>query len=518
VVVTPREERFGKLAVESGILTRSQLDTLVKFETQKQVEGTSLTLWETAVLNKMMDAGMADKLLDEVGELDVEKLGEFRLLRPLGRGGMGSVWLAETPERKKVAVKVLHSSFAGNRSFLSRFFREAQASIKLEHKNIVRGLDVGESNGHYYFAMEYVEGRSVQSILDKEGAFQPQRAAEIILDVAEALVYAHEHNTIHRDIKPDNIMLTSGGHAKLADLGLARVSQEGLTQLTETGTTMGTPTYMAPEQCTDAKRADARSDIYSLGATWYHMIVGRPPFDGSTALEVMQKHLKDPLRWPPESRTSVPRGVMLAIQRMMGKRPEARFQTMKDVVQTIKEQCLGGRDVFKELGVERGARETAVWYLKTVKGGKEKIVRVTQGKLLQMIRWGKISPDVLACRAGEQGLFLPIRKIPALVPSLPTMAPRQPGKGGARRKAHPVRKPAARSKAHHSLHDYIEHYDEYERRRRRKKALIKLGKAAVTLLILAAIAGALFLGYKHLWPRISQSINSSSSSEAGGGP
>ena len=340
-MVTPREKRFGKLAVESGIITRDQLLMLVGFESRKQAEGTNLTLWESAVLNKMMDAAQADKLLDDVGELDLEQLGKYKLIKHLGRGGMGSVWLAQAPDKTKVAVKVLHSSFAGDRGLLTRFFREAKSSSTLEHENIVHGVEVGESDGNYYFAMEYVEGESVQSILDREGTIPPQRAAEIIIEVAEALAYAHEHDTIHRDIKPDNIMMTRGGHAKLADLGLARVTQEGLTQLTGTGTSMGTPMYMAPEQCSDAKRADARSDVYSLGATWYRMVVGCPPFSGSSALELMQKHMTEALKWPTSARTTLRKGVILTIQRMMAKRPEARIQTMREVVETITKQCLG---------------------------------------------------------------------------------------------------------------------------------------------------------------------------------
>jgi len=503
VMVTPREKRFGKIAVESGILTRDQLLMLVGFESRKQAEGTNLTLWESAVLNKMMDAAQAEELLGKVGELDVEQLGKYKLLKHLGRGGMGSVWLAMAPDKSKVAVKVLHSSFAGDRSLLTRFFREAQSAVSLEHKNIVHGVEVGESDGNYYFAMEYVEGASVQSMLDREGSIAPQRAAEIILEVAAALAYAHERNTIHRDIKPDNIMVTRGGHAKLADLGLARVTQEGLTQLTGTGTSMGTPMYMAPEQCSDAKRADARSDIYSLGATWYHMVVGRPPFTGSSALELMQKHTNEALQWPTSARTTLRKGVILTIQRMMAKRPEARIQTMREVIETIKEQCLGERDIFKELGVKKEAAADVAWYLKSIKDGKEKTVRVSHVRLTQMIQWGKISPDTLVCRANEQGLFVPIHKEPALAPMLPTTITPPPSK--KRDKA------PHRAGKHESLHSYLEHFDENETRRRRKKKLKKLAWTVLKILIWLAVIGALYLGYQRFWPQISEAIKSSRS-------
>ena len=194
--------------------------------------------------------------------------------------------------------------------------------------------------------------------------------------------------------------------------------------------------------------------------------------------------------------------MILTIQRMMAKRPEARIQTMREVVEAITEQCLGERDIFKELGVKKEATEEVAWYLKSIKDGKEKTVRVSHVRLRQMIQWGKVSPDTLICRANEQGLFVPIHKVPALAPMLPTTITPPPSK---KKKASP------QAGKQESLHSYLEHFDENQVRRRRKKMLKKLGKTVLKIVIWLAVIGALYVGYKRFWPQISESIKSSRS-------
>jgi len=512
-VVRPREARFARLAVERGILTREEVETLLDLKEQRQ--GNDLMLWESAVLRNMMDAGTAEKLLEEVGDLEVDKLDKFFLLRLLGRGGMGSVWLAETPEGEKVAVKVLDASLAGQRTYLTRFFREAQAATRLQHEGIVRGLAVGESAGHYYYAMEFVEGETAGEVLEREGPLPPKRATEIILEVAKALAYAHQQGIIHRDIKPDNIMLTAQGRAKLADLGLARLVQSELTQLTASGTAMGTPTYMAPEQCRDAKRADARSDIYSLGATWYHLLVGSPPFTGGSALEVMQKHVKEPLRWPRDIQTRVPRPVVLTIERMMSKAPNNRIQTMEEVVRLIETDCLGQRDIFKELGVKKVTTDVPFWHVKVRRGDRLEIVNIREDRLRVLLRRRRVPPDAPARRADERGPFVPIEKVPELAVSVPTrIQTAVPGvttgtAGPAA--AHPKRPATVRG----ALHDLVTHYDRYERKYRRKKQLKRLAGIAIKLFLAAVVVAGLALAYKYFSPRILEYFRSRSEARAG---
>ncbi len=219
--------------------------------------------------------------------------------------------------------------------------REAEACCGLRHENLVCGIGVGEDEGHYYFAMEYVDGPDVDHVLQTDGPLPVEVATDYIAQVADGLAYAHEQGIVHRDIKPGNIMVTSDGVAKLADLGLARCLNEGDSALTRTGTAMGTPFYMAPEQATDAKRADARSDIYALGGSWYHMIAGRPPFDGTTPVGLLLMHLKEPLKPLRTVVPGVPPAVSDTIERMMAKEPDDRIQTAVELARVIRAECMG---------------------------------------------------------------------------------------------------------------------------------------------------------------------------------
>ena len=512
-MVTPREHRFVELAVQQGNMTPAQAETIIEFQTQKRSEGQAIPLWDSAVLNNALDAGVAEELREEAGELDIEKLDEFTLVRKLGQGGMGSVWLARTPGNENVAAKVLDPSLASQRTFVTRFLREAQVSMKLQHDNIVRGIRAGEAAGHYYFVMEFIEGGSARAVIDKETRFTAQRASEIILEVAEALAYAHENGVVHRDLKPDNIMLTSAGHAKVADLGLARMVDDTLTFLTGTGTSMGTPFYMPPEQGRDAKRADSRSDIYALGATWYHMIVGEPPFTGSSPVEVMRKHEQEAIRWPTEFRGQALKGVTLTIERMMAKDPDTRIQTMQELARVIKEQCLGERDILKDLGVKKGEAEKQVWQLKVKRDGVVKELDVPHEKLREMIRRGQVSREMPVRPAGSDKPYKPVKEIRALAGALPRGGPAAPtvveeplkGKKGLKKKRD--------KKAPATLHDLVANYDQYERGHRRTKKLKKLGKVLLRLIIIAAFLFGLYMAYKHFGPGIIESIKSSREAE-----
>ena len=523
-MVTPLEKRFARLAFQRGLLTRLQLNTLVKYENEKQAAGATIRIWDSAVVTNMMDAAAAQKLRGDVGELDVEKLGDFVLDRQLGQGGMGSVWLARGPQKEKVAIKVLSSSLTGQRTFVTRFFREAEASIKLQHKNIVRGKAVGEENGVYYFAMEFIDGKSVGAMLEEDGPFDSKKAAAIMLEVAEALAYAHEKSTIHRDIKPDNIMMTSDGHAKVADLGLARVSEQGLTQLTGTGTAMGTPLYMAPEQFRDAKRADARSDIYSLGATWYHMLTGSPPFTGQTPLAVAQKHERDPLRWEQDIRSRLPKGVCLTIERMMTKNPNLRPQTMDEVATAIKKECLGERDIFKELGIEKEIKKKPDWLIKVERDGEIKELRIKEDRLRPLIQQGKIATDTLLHRAGAPDDYKPLDEIPELAtylpPTLRGKTLRMPEQTRSEKTIDKTKKPPKRKQKtgkRQTYHDLATNYDEFERQVRRKKKLKKLlasfRKALIYLLVLGVIAAGLVFGWPYIGPHVNAFIEKHFQSE-----
>jgi len=271
------------------------------------------------------------------------RIGGYELVAKLGQGGMGAVFKAtQLSIGRTVALKILPPRLAKNKEYVARFFREARSAAKLNHPNIVQAIDAGEADGYDYFAMEFIEGRSVEHMLKAGGALSEEQALEIVRDIGRALDYAHDANIIHRDIKPGNILLTTEGTAKLADLGLAREATSQATNLTQAGFAIGTPDYISPEQVRGETEIDGRSDVYSLGATLYEMLTGLPPFAGGSANEVMAKHLAEPTpnahRADPEVSTSAAR----IASKAMAKEPGRRYQTAGEMVGDIERALAGG--------------------------------------------------------------------------------------------------------------------------------------------------------------------------------
>ncbi len=262
-------------------------------------------------------------------------LGDFRLLKKLGQGGMGAVYQAEQISLERpVALKIMSKKLAADTHFIQRFYREARLLAKLDHPNIVHGYAVGEEHGYHYCAMEYVDGGSLKTLLKGAGTLNVGDALHVLITCARAMGHAHEQNLIHRDIKPDNILLTKEGVLKVADLGLAKALDEELS-LTTTGTGAGTPFYMAPEQYRDAKRVDARSDIYSLGCMLYELLTGKLPYTGSTDVEVLSA--KEEGKHVPARRMNVhvPERLDLIIDKMVARKPEHRYQTCAELVKDL---------------------------------------------------------------------------------------------------------------------------------------------------------------------------------------
>lgn len=488
-MATPQETRFLRLALTRKVLTRDQMKTCLALQKDKEQQGSKIPLWDCTVLSNMLDQNVAEKLQDDAGDLDREQLGSFTIMRKLGEGGMGSVWMAVGPDKQRLAVKLLPLHLAKQRQYLTRFFREAQACIKLQHDNVVRGVQVGEDAGNYYFAMEFVDGESIRALIERSGPMDPQRATEIIRQVAEGLAYAHENGVVHRDIKPDNIMLTKDGVAKLADLGLARQVDAEMTALTRTGTGMGTPFYMAPEQGRDAKRADARSDIYSLGATWYHMVTGQVPFTGGTPLEIFQKHLKEPIKSPQAVRPGIPRGVSLTIERMMAKNPDGRVQTARELCQLIDEQCLGERDIARELGLGAPGEKESLWDMKVAIGNRMEKRRFAISGIRARIRKGQITRDTPTRRAGTRGQYQPAGSFRELAREFPQdYATRvEPGQK------------AGQSTTRMQMKDLLSDFDKAKRSHARKRKLKRLIPFVVELAVLAIVVGVAI----RFWPQIS---------------
>jgi serine/threonine protein kinase len=251
----------------------------------------------------------------------------YELLEKLGAGAMGAVLKARKRDTGEiVALKILKPQLAADREYVERFLREAKAVARLSHQHIIRAVQVGRSGEYYFFAMEFVQGRTASEMVKDTGPLEELLAIRIVRAVAAALQHAWQHQIVHRDIKPDNIMVTEDGDVKLTDLGLARTTKQDST-LTITGVVMGSPAYISPEQATGEKNLDIRSDIYSLGATLYHLLTGVVPYDGETPLHVMLKHMNDPLPDVRKVAPQVSEATRVLIMRMMAKKPEGRFQS-----------------------------------------------------------------------------------------------------------------------------------------------------------------------------------------------
>ena len=234
------------------------------------------------------EQGAAEELAGES-----QMLGEFQLIRRLGQGGMAQVYLAEqTSLGRKVALKVLRPERVQTANNLKRFLTEATAAAALSHPNIVAVYLLGEHEGRNYIVQEYVSGGNLREFINRKGPPDVSRAVQILKQTASALQAAHAQGIVHRDIKPENILLTQQGDVKVADFGLAQLTLEGeRVNLTQEGVTMGTPLYMSPEQVS-ASQIDARSDLYSLGVTAYHLLSGKPPFAGKTSMAVAMAHVR----------------------------------------------------------------------------------------------------------------------------------------------------------------------------------------------------------------------------------
>jgi serine/threonine-protein kinase len=262
-----------------------------------------------------------------------QQIPGFQILGKLGQGAMAVVFKAKQLSLDRtVAIKVLPKRLSENPEFVDRFYKEGRAAARLNHANIVQAFDVGESGGYHYFVMEYIDGQTVYELLSDGCPLSEAEALRIVLQTAKALEHAHAQGLIHRDVKPKNMMLTKGGEMKLADMGLAREISDLETAKDEAGRAFGTPYYISPEQIRGAIHIDARADIYGLGATFYHMVTGRVPFDGSNPSAVMHKHLKDPLIPPDHINTKLTSGIGEIIEVMMAKKPHDRYPSMVEVI------------------------------------------------------------------------------------------------------------------------------------------------------------------------------------------
>jgi serine/threonine-protein kinase len=270
-------------------------------------------------------------------DLTGRTVGDFQVLRKLGQGGMGQVYLArQLSLKREVALKILRRDLADDASALKRFQAEAEAVARVTHANIVQVYAVGEYDGLRYMALEYVAGRNLRDYLARKGPPDLPLALAILKQVAAALQRAGEVGLVHRDIKPENILVTKKAEVKVADFGLSRyfAAADQPLNLTQTGMTLGTPLYMSPEQV-QGQPIDQRSDLYSFGVTAYHLLAGHPPFRGATAFEVAVQHVQAQPAPLADARPDLPPDLCAIVHKLMAKHADDRYQSARDVIRDL---------------------------------------------------------------------------------------------------------------------------------------------------------------------------------------
>ncbi|MFA5293651.1 MAG: serine/threonine-protein kinase [Phycisphaerae bacterium] len=329
---------FGKLVLDQGYCTEEELSHCKK-QLRDRPKDSPATLEQLLISNRFITPNQAKRLKQSAkdgtkeGKDVAEQIPGYKILGKLGAGAMAIVYKAKQLSLDRiVAIKILPRRFSENPDYVQRFYKEGKAAAKLNHNNIVGAYDVGEAGGYHYFVMEYVEGKTLYEDLSKGKIFSEEEAIVITKQVASALAHAHSKGLIHRDVKPKNVMINSAGTVKLADLGLARDAADIEMAKSEEGKAFGTPYYISPEQIRGEIDIDGRCDIYSLGATFYHMVTGRVPFEASTPSEVMRKHLKEPLIPPDHINTTLSAGVSEVIEMMMAKKKQDRYASAEELL------------------------------------------------------------------------------------------------------------------------------------------------------------------------------------------
>jgi serine/threonine-protein kinase len=343
-------EEFLAALRQSGLLPSGGEDALLaELAEQGAKPADARCLTEELIRREILTAWQAENLLQ--GKHRGFHLGPYVMLRPLGQGAMGSVFLARHVVMNRLcAIKILPSKYREDPDLLNRFQTEARAIAALDHPNIVRAYDFNKdaSSGSemYYLVMEYVEGQDLQRMVAKEGALEYQRAADFIRQAAVGLAHAHEAGFVHRDIKPANLLVDGKGTLKILDLGLAQFASEACKASRTEPSVSGTPDYIAPEQIADSPGLDGRADIYSLGLTFYFLLVGRRPFVKATLPEILTAHRSERPAPIGQTRPDVPFELTNIIEKMTAKAPEQRYKTAGDVaaaLQTWLDNVAGGQ-------------------------------------------------------------------------------------------------------------------------------------------------------------------------------
>ena len=328
--VSLEEEKLAHALVNRGLITREEWQQARNEET-----GSGLGPMLAALVKaNFLTPAQAQRVAAELPNLTAQTMiPGYQVLEKIGQGSMGTVFKAkQISMNRTVAIKVLHRRLAANQKFLDRFTREAHLAAKFNSNHVIQAIDVGTTGDINYFVMEYVEGKTIKDELEKGKIYDEAEAIDIVLQIARALQVAHRRKLIHRDIKPANIVITKDGTAKLADLGMARATEDEAHVKSEKGLTIGTPHYMAPEQIRGRADVDSRADIYSLGATLFHMVTGRQPFPYPTVDEVLKAHLNEELTPPDHINQKLSAGLGQVVEFMMAKSRKKRYPSPDELI------------------------------------------------------------------------------------------------------------------------------------------------------------------------------------------
>ena len=328
------EDGLIRHLLEHGLIDKVELDECVQYQKTAGEGGDQTSVAGLLVARGYLTTKQVERVKASLeGDKPTRQIPGFQILERIGAGAMATVVKAKQLSLDRtVAIKILPKHLSRDEEFVDRFYKEGKAAAKLNHNNIVQAIDVGESGGYHYFVMEYVEGLSIYEEMAGGKRYTEERALDILIQVAQALDHANERGLIHRDVKPKNVIVTPDGVVKLADLGLARTIGDMRAADSEAGRAYGTPYYIAPEQIRGERDIDARIDIYSLGATAYHMLTGRVPFEGPNPSAIMHKHLKQELVPPDHINPKISAGMAEVIEMMMAKNRDDRYKTAKDVL------------------------------------------------------------------------------------------------------------------------------------------------------------------------------------------
>ncbi len=413
---TPSEAgpTFESVAVERGYVSPVQLDECREIRKKVAEAGLETSLEEVLVKKGFLNRQQVTAINASLGRGPRAVIEGYTILEKIAQGGMGAVYKArQTSMDRVVAIKVLLPKFAKEKDAVDRFLREAKAIAKLSHPNIVAGIDAGVANGIYYYAMEFIDGDSMDRVVRRDGAMHWSQALPVIQQVAGALDHAHRQGFVHRDIKPGNILRLPDGSVKLADLGLARMASGDDIYLTQTGVILGTPAYISPEQARSERMIDIRSDLYSLGITLFEFLSGRPPYESDNAIVVVTKHTSSDVPVQKLLDARVPEDVVEVVRKMCARDRRVRYQAPSELLEDLGHVLRGEAPIHAKRAPEKSAAAHApVRALPRERPWVGKLVAVVSALLVLGIATGL---TYLVMKSG--------RELPA------TLQPAVPGKG-----------------------------------------------------------------------------------------